>query len=43
MASWIEGAGLKRVQQVSLHPEDPDGQLTMKIWVACQPDPFETG
>ncbi len=37
MRGWIESAGLKLVQQVALHPEEPGGQLTMKIWVAAKP------
>ena len=37
MRSWIEAAGLKLGQQVALHPEEPGGQLTMKIWVAAKP------
>ena len=34
MQAWIEGAGLKLAHQTSLHPDEPSGQLTMKIWVA---------
>lgn len=34
MQTWIEGAGLKLAHQTSLHPDEPSGQLTMKIWVA---------
>jgi ubiquinone/menaquinone biosynthesis C-methylase UbiE len=34
MAGWIERAGLRLDHQADLHPEEPTGQLTMKIWVA---------
>mgnify|MGYP003672267599 FL=1 len=34
MQAWIEGAGLTLAHQTSLHPDEPSGQLTMKIWVA---------
>lgn len=37
MRSWIEDAGLVLGKQVALHPEEPGGQLTMKIWVAAKP------
>ncbi len=36
MAGWIEQAGLELVEKAALHPEEPSGQLTMKIWVARQ-------
>ena len=36
MAGWIEQAGLELVEKAALHPEDPSGQLTMKLWVARQ-------
>lgn len=36
MKGWIERAGLELLEQSALHPEDPGGQLTMKIWVARQ-------
>lgn len=34
MRALIESSGLELVEQTSLHPEEPAGQLTMKIWVA---------
>ncbi|MHA6287240.1 ArsR/SmtB family transcription factor [Maricaulis sp. CAU 1757] len=37
MIGWIEEAGLEKVDQVALYPDDPQGQLTMKIWVARKP------
>ena len=34
MEEWIERAGLRLNHHAALHPEEPTGQLTMKIWVA---------
>ena len=34
MLDWIERAGLKLTHHEALHPEQPAGRLTVKIWVA---------
>lgn len=34
MSEWLARAGLKLVDHIDLHPEEPKGRLTMKIWLA---------
>ncbi len=34
ITDWVEGAGLELRRRASLHPEEPENRLTVKIWAA---------
>ncbi|MCW5725086.1 MAG: metalloregulator ArsR/SmtB family transcription factor [Maricaulaceae bacterium] len=34
MGDWVEAAGLGLARRAALHPEEPAGRLTVKIWTA---------
>jgi len=36
MGDWVDAAGLDLTRRIALHPEEPAGRLTVKIWAATK-------